>query len=190
MRALEYAGPIQTERLVLRAFQPDDFEALYAMRSGLEAARYLYWEAQTADEVRATLQQKIGFLAIRAEGDVLALAVALGDDTGEVVADVILRCLSWEHGVLEIGFIAHPKHQGRGYTTEASRALLALAFTQAEAHRVVGHLEARNGASARVLEKLGMRREAHFVENEWVKGEWQSELVYAILEREWRARNA
>jgi RimJ/RimL family protein N-acetyltransferase len=45
--------------------------------------------------------------------------------------------------------------------------------------------EARNTASARVLEKLGMRLEAHFVENEWVKGEWQSELVFAILDREW-----
>jgi RimJ/RimL family protein N-acetyltransferase len=39
-----------------------------------------------------------------------------------------------------------------------------------------------------VLERLGMRREAHLVENEWVKGEWQSELVYAILEHEWRAQ--
>jgi RimJ/RimL family protein N-acetyltransferase len=37
-----------------------------------------------------------------------------------------------------------------------------------------------------VLEKLGMRLEAHFVENEWVKDEWQSELVYAVLDREWR----
>jgi len=42
-------------------------------------------------------------------------------------------------------------------------------------------------ASARVLEKLGMRREAHLVENEWLRGEWQSELVYALLEAEWRA---
>jgi RimJ/RimL family protein N-acetyltransferase len=53
-------------------------------------------------------------------------------------------------------------------------------------HRVIGRTEARNLASARVLEKLGMRREAHLVENEWVKGEWQSELVYALLEHEWR----
>jgi len=53
-------------------------------------------------------------------------------------------------------------------------------------HRVVGRLEARNAPSARVLEKLGMRLEAHLVENEWVKNEWQSELVYAILDREWQ----
>jgi RimJ/RimL family protein N-acetyltransferase len=52
---------------------------------------------------------------------------------------------------------------------------------------VIGHVEARNVASIRVLEKLGMRREAHLVENVFVKGEWQDELDYAILEREWRA---
>ena len=57
-------------------------------------------------------------------------------------------------------------------------------------HRVVGRLEPRNPASARVLEKLGMRREAHLVENEWVKGEWQSEDVYAVFDREWRDGSA
>ena len=51
---------------------------------------------------------------------------------------------------------------------------------------LVGRLEPRNAPSARVLERLGMRREARLVENEWVKGEWQSEDVYAILDREWR----
>ena len=54
-------------------------------------------------------------------------------------------------------------------------------------HRVVGRLEARNAASARVLERLGMRQEAHMIEHEYVKGEWQSEVVYALLDREWRA---
>ncbi|MDP9231451.1 MAG: GNAT family N-acetyltransferase, partial [Actinomycetota bacterium] len=60
-------------------------------------------------------------------------------------------------------------------------------FEDLRLHRVIGRAEARNVASARVLEKLGMRQEAHLIENEYVKGEWQSELVYAILDREWRA---
>jgi RimJ/RimL family protein N-acetyltransferase len=81
----------------------------------------------------------------------------------------------------------HPDHQGRGYATEAAAALLELAFDGFGMHRVIGRLEARNTPSARVLEKLGMRREAHFVENELVKGEWQSELVYAVLAAEWAA---
>ena len=67
--------------------------------------------------------------------------------------------------------------------------MLRLAFDELGLHRVIGRTEARNVGSARVLEKLGMRREARLVENEWVRGEWQSEFVYAILDREWRARD-
>ena len=65
--------------------------------------------------------------------------------------------------------------------------LLALAFDDLGAHRVMGRLDARNTASARVLGRLGMRLEAHLVEDEWFKGEWSSTLVYAILDREWRS---
>jgi RimJ/RimL family protein N-acetyltransferase len=81
----------------------------------------------------------------------------------------------------------HPDHQGLGYATEMARPLLRIAFEDLGLHRVTGALDARNAASARVLEKLGMRREAHLVENAFVKGEWQSELIYAILATEWRA---
>ena len=108
--------------------------------------------------------------------------------TSAVIGDATLFLLSAEHRQGEIGFLFHPDHHGRGYATEAAELLLQLAFEEFTLHRVIGRLEPRNEASVRVLERLGMRREAHFVENEFVKGEWQSELVYALLEREWRAR--
>jgi RimJ/RimL family protein N-acetyltransferase len=81
----------------------------------------------------------------------------------------------------------HPDHQGHGYATEAAAAILELAFGTYGLHRVYGCVEPRNTASARVLERLGMRKEAQLVENGWGKGEWRSEAVYAILAREWRA---
>jgi RimJ/RimL family protein N-acetyltransferase len=96
-----------------------------------------------------------------------------------------MQWVSEQHKTGEVGFIFDRAHQGRGYATEAARAFLAFAFERMGFHRVIGRAEARNVASARVLEKLGMRREALFQENEWVKGEWQSEVVYAILDHEW-----
>ena len=106
-------------------------------------------------------------------------------ETGEVVGDVDLLWVSDQHRTGEVGFVVDPAHQGNGYATEAARAVVDWAFGSFGLHRVIGRTEARNTGSARVLEKLGMRLEAHLVENEWVKGEWQSELVYAILDREW-----
>ena len=183
---LEPALPIETERLLLRAFRPQDFDAVFAMQSRPDVARFLYWDARTEEEVRDALATKVAATAIRAEEDILFLAVEL-KATGELVGDVVLVWTSKQHLAGEIGFIVHPDHHGHGFATEASRVLLRLAFEDLHLHRVYGRVEGRNIASARVLEKLGMRREAHLVENEFVKGEWQSELVYAMLRREWVA---
>ncbi len=67
--------------------------------------------------------------------------------------------------------------------------LLSLGFEEMKLHRIVGRCDARNTASARLLERLGMRREAHLVQNEWVKGEWTDELIFAMLDGEWAATN-
>ncbi|HJU36687.1 MAG TPA: GNAT family N-acetyltransferase [Gaiellaceae bacterium] len=176
--------PLETGRLTLRPFVADDFEALHAMRSDGEVARYLYGEALSEDETRDLLTTKMATSAWTREGDWLTVAV-VERASGVTVGDLSLHWVSERDRTAEVGFIFDPRRQGEGFATEAARALVDWAFTAAGFHRVIGRTEARNTASARVLEKLGMRLEAHLVENEWVKGEWQSELVYAILDREW-----
>jgi RimJ/RimL family protein N-acetyltransferase len=187
MGTMTPAWPLETERLRLRPFELDDLDVLHEIYSDADVVRYLYEEPRTRDELVPALERKLARTALAVEGDGLSAAVTLRE-TGQVVGDVSLFWLSEEHRQAELGFVMHPAWQGRGFATEAARPFLAFAFETLGAHRVIGRLEARNIGSARVLEKLGMRPEAHLVENEWVKGEWQSELVYAILERDWRAR--
>jgi RimJ/RimL family protein N-acetyltransferase len=184
---VKLAHPLQTERLLLRPFAPTDLEALVAIQSRDDVTRFLYWDPRTAAEVREVLERKVRNTSIVAEGDTLSLAAVLRE-SGALIGDCSLRWVSAEHRQAEIGFIFHPDHHGHGYATEAAAALLRLAFEELRVHRVIGRLEARNTASARVLERLGMRKEAHLVENEHVKGEWQSEVVYAQLDREWASR--
>jgi RimJ/RimL family protein N-acetyltransferase len=164
------AWPLETQRLLLRPFDPGDLEAFYEIHSDEENARWLYNEARTREQVEELLPRKIAGASIAGEGEWLSAAAVLRT-TDELVCDVSLLWESEEHRQGEIGFIAHPTHHGHGYATEAARPLLAFAFETLGLHRVVGRLEPRNVASARVLEKLGMRLEAHLVENEWVKGE-------------------
>ncbi len=183
------AFPIETERLVLRPYEPGDYDAVLAIESREDVNRYLYSEPRSPEEVRAILERKLGETALRDEGDTLGVAVVL-PATGAMIGGCILHWASREHGTGEIGFVLHPDHHGHGYAAEAARPLIDFGFAEVGLHRIIGRLEARNAASARVLEKLGLRREALLIENEWVKGEWQSELDYAILEREWRAQRA
>jgi RimJ/RimL family protein N-acetyltransferase len=177
--------PIVTERLVLRPYGEADFDALYAIQSSDEVARWLYNDARDEAETRDLLARKIRGAVLEGEGEWLSTAVTLRED-GALVGDVALHWVSELHRCGEIGFSFNPAHQGRGYATEAARALLPFAFDTMRWHRLIGRTEARNTGSARVLEKLGMRLEARLVENEWVKGEWQSELGYALLASEWR----
>jgi RimJ/RimL family protein N-acetyltransferase len=179
------AWPLETERLVLRPFEEGDLDAVYAMQSDAEVARWLYDEPRTLEETRTHLERKIAGAQFTVEDEWVSAAV-IERESGQLVGDVALHWVSAQHKTGEIGFIFAPDYQGRGYATEAARALIDFAFDGMGFHRVIGRTEARNVASARVLEKLGMRLEAHLVENEWVKGEWQSELVYAMLEHEWR----
>jgi RimJ/RimL family protein N-acetyltransferase len=86
-----------------------------------------------------------------------------------------------------LGYILHPGFWGRGYMPEAARAVLKFGFEELGLHRIYAECHPRNTASARVMEKIGMRREGHFKENDWIKGQWQDSLVYAILEWEWKA---
>lgn len=184
MPILRPSYPIETPRLRLRPYEPDDFDALAAIQSRADVMRYLYLEPRTRDEVRAELATRLQSSAIEAEGDKLVLAIERRD-TGALAGDVTLWWLSEEHRLGEIGFVLHPNHHGQGLATEAARELLRLGFEELGLRRIIGRCDGRNAASARVLDKLGMRREAHFRENELVKGEWTDELVYALLADEY-----
>jgi len=87
-----------------------------------------------------------------------------------------------------IGYELDPVYWGRGYATEAARAILAFGFQDLGLHRIWADCVAENTSSAHVLEKLGMRREAQFREREYFKGRWWDGLVYAILDYEWQNR--
>jgi RimJ/RimL family protein N-acetyltransferase len=174
--------PLRTQRLILRPWHEGDFDAFYELQRDEEVARWNYNDPRDEAESRRVFDYKKMSYELGGNFAWISCAILAGED---VVGDLSLNVRSEEHRGGELGFIVHPRHQRKGYATEATRALLRWAFEEVGFHRVYGRTEPRNVASARVMEKLGMRKEAHFVENEWVKGEWQSDVTYAMLDREW-----
>jgi RimJ/RimL family protein N-acetyltransferase len=126
---------------------------------------------------------------IRDEGDCISFAVVL-PASGSVIGEVSLVLRSTEHGGGEIGYALHPDHHGRGFATEAANEMLRLGFDEYGLHRIMAKCSALNTASARLMERLGMRREGHLVGVRRFKGRWRDELVYAILADEWRLRRS
>ena len=115
-----------------------------------------------------------------ADGDALTLAVCRHAEPG-VIGEIVLRLASARARQAEIGWVFHPAHGGHGYATEAARAVAVAAFDDLGVHRLFARLDAANAASVRLCERLGMRREAHLVENDLDGERWGSEFIYAAL---------
>ncbi|MFG7941234.1 GNAT family N-acetyltransferase [Streptomyces cacaoi] len=174
---------ITTERLVLRSFRPEDIEDLYDIQRRPDVTRYLLWHPRSRAETEEALAARCREVELTAEGDNLAIAVQL-KETGSLVGDFNLQWRSAELGRAEIGFVIHPDHSGHGYATEAGREVLRMAFETYGFHRVIGMCNGDNSSSMRLMERLGMRREAFFVQGEMLKGERADLAVYAMLAEE------
>jgi len=190
---LEITAPIETERLVLRPLRPGDLSDVAAYQSRDDVVRYLPWDARTREESREHLARRVLWTRLESDGDFLAVAVELpaGDGgPGRVIGDLSLILTSVAHRQAELGWVFHPDFHGQGYATEAVARLLELAFSDLESHRIFAQLDPRNDSSARLCERLGMRREAHLLNDQIFKGEFADTYIYAILDIEWTTRAA
>lgn len=179
--------PIETARLLLRPFNRGDVDAVYSYRSRPDVAEFLFDHPMNHEECAEAVRARTSQIAFTGEGDKILLAVERKADD-RLVGEVSLIWRSVADRQAEVGYILHPDVHGQGLATEAALALLAFGFGDVGFHRVYARCDARNLASARVMQRLGMTEEAHFREHTHVKGGWDEELIYAILDREWQAR--
>ncbi len=177
---------LESERLWLRPFQSADAPAFAAYRSDPEVARYQSWDAPYS---LAQAEQFVAEMSAMPPIPVNAWYQLAIERKGQqpIMGDCAFCLLPPDGRQAEIGFSLARAYQGQGYATEAVRRLLDYLFGDLGLHRVRAICDAENEASCRLLARVGMRREAHFVENIWFKGRWGSEYAYAILARECHA---
>lgn len=185
MIPFHYSEPIETSRLALRVLTDADVDAIHSYQSLDEVALYELYEPRDREAVAAKVEKWKTATSIASDGDYIQFGI-VRQDTGELIGELYFTLKSSINQTAEIGWTIHPAHQRHGFATEAARAVLALAFDTMQLHRVTADLDPRNTASVRLCERLGMRLEAHFIEDLWFKGAWGDTGIYAILEREWR----
>jgi RimJ/RimL family protein N-acetyltransferase len=178
--------PLSTERLLLRPLTALDADALLAYRGRADVCRYVPFEPMTREVINERMASQWARTELTAEGQALTLGVEVAE-TGELVGDVVLFWHSSLHAGGEIGYVLNPDFRGRGYATEAANAILRLGFEALGLHRIVARIAEGNESSVRLARRLGMREEARLVHNEFFKGEWSTELDFAMLADEWPA---
>ncbi|MFI5083465.1 MAG: GNAT family N-acetyltransferase [Streptosporangiales bacterium] len=176
--------PVRTERLLLRPLAMADADALLAYRGRDDVSRYVPFEPMSRDDIVERIAGRWARTELTDEGQSLTLGAQLAE-TGELAGDVVLFWHSREHAGGELGYVFNPALAGRGYATEAAGAMLRLGFSELGLHRIVARIDERNEPSLRLARRLGMRQEARLVRNERFKGEWSTEVDFAMLAEEW-----
>jgi len=174
------AGP----RVLLRRFHLADLDEFVAYRSSAEIARFQSWDAPYPREEGERFIHEIMKQHPDTAGEWFQFAVVLRS-TGQLARDCAARPHADDPPQCETGFPIAGEHQGHGYATEAARLLVGYLFAGRGKHRITACCDARNAASAAVLERLGMRREGHLRESTWANGEWTDDLLYGLLHHEW-----
>ena len=178
--------PLETARLLIRPLADDDLDDLHAYHRLPEIVAYLPWPVRSREETQAVIETRKTTVCLDKEGDALCLGAALRE-SNRVIGELFLFWRSELNRQGELGFVFNPAFHGHGYAREAAEMMLAVGFEDLAWHRIFGRCDARNTASARLMERLGMRKEAHFVGNQIFKGAWNEEIVYAMLREEWLA---
>ncbi len=181
--------PLHTERLRLRPATVDDADASWGLRQLESVSQWLTGAPADID----------GYRALFAEPERLAptVIVELTDDSGaQTIGDFMVRRVDAraqtevtdqaQGAQAELGWVLDPAYSGHGYGTEAARELLHYCFTDLGVRRVVAHSFLDNEASWHLMERLGMRREAHAIRESLHRcGLWLDTVVYALLADEW-----
>ncbi len=174
---------LHTARLRLRPFSDTDMDALFAMHSSAIVLRY--WDSPPWSERERAARFIATCREMAEEGSGARLAVDHVSD-GAFIGWCSLTRWNPDFRSASMGYCFDEATWGHGYATEAARALLQWAFDTLDLNRVQAETDTRNLASARVLEKIGFKREGTLREDCIVNGEMSDSWVYGLLRREWQ----
>jgi len=177
--------PLQTDRLILRTFERGDLDEVAAYHTLPSVQRYVHSRTRDASEVGAALNIMRSHVNLQRPGDTLTLAMVRKGDH-KILGHVSLHWSDATAGQGEVRFVINPSYSGQGYANEAISALLNLAFDHYRIHRIFARSDGRNHHSIKLMQQMGMRLEAHYREHALFQGEWDEELHFAILDREWQ----
>jgi RimJ/RimL family protein N-acetyltransferase len=174
---------VETKRLIIRRMAETDLLDFLAYQTHALVLQYTPVEPLTSLRAMSFLTRQ-AIVEIGDDGGYIMFGIYhIGD--AKIIGEISINLLPRAQSKGEVGWSLHPNYQGYGYATEAAQVLLNYAFVDRKLHRITSICDTRNTASFRLMERLGMRREGHLRQSQFIKGAWQDEYIYALLHDEW-----
>ena len=179
--------PIRTDRLLLRPFTQGDFDAVHAYANDQAVIRFMDWGPNTIEQTQAALDRFSETQLHRTLADVNLAIHHLEDRM--VIGSIRLSVNNETTRTGHFGYTLASAYWRRGLGTEAAQAILRVGFEDLGLRRIWAECDARNIGSWGIMQKLGMRREAHFRQDKQSRDGWRDSYLYAMLANDWRAMN-
>ena len=179
-----FVKELRTGRLILRTLEQSDARRIFHYRSHPEVSRFQSWGTELIAEIQSHIKE-LSATPPGTPGCWHQLGICLLS-TRELIGDCGFHVLQAEPRQAEFGITVDPMYQHQGFATEALQTLLQYLFFKLGKHRVFASVDPRNIRSVTLMERVGLRKEAHFVKSLWFKGAWVDDLIYAMLAGEWK----
>jgi RimJ/RimL family protein N-acetyltransferase len=177
---------LETKRLILRPIALDDKYEIFEYRSDEESNKYQGWIPKTIADVESF----IGKISTKInEAETWFQFVIIEKETHKIIGDLGVHFFDSENKQVEIGCTLNKDFQNIGYATESVKRVIDYLFNELNKHRIIASIDPDNKSSIRLVERIGFRKEAHFVESLLINGKWVDDLIYALLEKDWEKLN-
>ncbi len=173
---------INTERLILRPIHSKDNQNVFAYRSDAETNKYQGWIAQSLEEMNAFILKNPN--TFNTPNSWFQLVIVL-QNSHTVIGDIGIHFIGENNQQCELGCTLNKEYHGNGFAQEALNGVIEHLFTTLYKHRITASIDPRNTNSITLFNRLNFRKEAHFKQSLFFKGEWVDDVIYACLKSEW-----
>jgi len=175
---------IISKRLIIRPVNIEDKESIYRYRSDFETSKYLSLNPKTIEDVAEFIAKTSSEIDV--SGTWFQL-VMIEQTSNLLIGDIGIHFLDTdlENQQVEIGYTLDKRFRGKGYAAEALTLVIDYLINTLNKHRIIASIDPGNLDSIRLIERIGFRKEAHFIESLFFHGKWVDDMIYAILDKEW-----
>lgn len=172
----------ETKRLLLRPMLQKDKEAVFEYRSDAITNKYQGWIPESVEDVKIFIDKTATQFDLP---NTWFQLVIIEKNSQKIIGDMGIHFIDEDQ--VELGCTLHISFQKKGYATEALHVIIDYLFIHLSKHRITTSVDPNNSNSIRLIERLGFRKEAHFIESLLVNNVWTDDVIYSILRREWKS---